>query len=293
MILGSDMPAFDIKSFPLPVVSQPLDYEATKNLRLDDYVARMNAAGHNYDVQGLEGDPAVSAAESAAKGDLYYQDMLNHSARVTLLSHFAEGPDLDLHVKRSGIERLEDEQDPSLQERHRLAQKGKSAAGPDHYYIARARAVSARVRDVAIAPPVIRDHSTVVLRMSILTHDNGGVPDQALLDEISAVVNAPDFVKRGVVIEVVPAVIDVVDVRFVLWLYRDGVAPVDPDIKLINAFREAQRLDFDLTDSWIKSVLHVPGVQLVDLPDWQNHFAAFDRALALGQVSYEVRRAEV
>ncbi len=290
------MPGFDLENYPTPVVGlteeeRERDPEELILLRGADYALRMKDLGFNYTVEGLKGTPAAAAAETAGYGDAHYLNHLDNVALAVLSPSHSDGELLDLCVARSGTKRLPGEIDVELRERDRLNRKGKSAAGPDDYYKAKAREVSSRIRDVAVGEPIIQDHSTVVLPLSVLTHDNNGTPEQPLLSQISQVLNAKNFTKRGIVVLVRGAVIEVVNVHFVLWLYRDGVAPPDPDQKLRTAFGKAQRLDFDLTESWIHSVLHDASVQRVELPNWQDRFAPFDRALALGDVTYEIKRA--
>ena len=291
------MVKFDLDSYDKPLVGQTdadrlRDVETLISNRSDDFAARMREEGYDYTVDDLSDTPAAVAAETAGFGDAYFLGLLDETARAVVLPSYAEGSDLDLCVARSGTERLDGETDAALRERDRLNRKGKSAAGPDDYYKAAARAVDSRVIDAAVSVAT-RDFSTRVLSLSILTGDNDGVPDEALLASILAVVNASDFKSRNVVVEVVPAVIDVVDVVATLYLYPDAVEPSDPAQTLRDAFDDDQTLGFDLTESYVVSKLMGAGVQRVVLTGWADHYAAYNQALALGNVTISVERVDL
>lgn len=280
------MSRFSTEDLPRPVIIQPLDYEATKALRLGDFVDTMMAHGVAYDVENLETDPAVIAAETAAYGDLYYLQRLNDAARVVLLPSFAEGTDLDLHAERAGIEpRFEGETDASMRERIRLGWKSKSAAGPDDYYISRARDTDARVRDVAVVAET-RDFSDRVLILSVLTNDNGGLITQDLTDALTLALNDPAFRSRNVTVEVVPAVISTKNVYANIYLYAETPLSVLDQAQqaLVDAMAADQRLGFDVTRSYVEKALHRSGVQRVELQGWTNAYAEFNEAIRLGEI---------
>lgn len=276
---------FTVDNLPRPVVTQELDYQAAKDLRLGDYVARMLDEGIEYDVDMIEADPAVIGAGSAAMGDTQFVARLNDAARVALLAYFATGSDLDLHADREGLERLPGEEDPQLYERIRLARKGKSAAGPDDYYKEKARRTDVRVRDVAVYAET-RNASQRVLILSILTNDNGGLMTPDLADKLTVALNDPAFRSRNVTVEVVPALLTTKPVTGTLYLYPDtpDVVVDEAETELINAVDRDQRLGFDLTDSYVKRALHQPGVQRVELSGWSDALAAFNEAVRLGAV---------
>lgn len=283
---------FTTADLPKPVLVQPLDYEQIFQLRLNDLVERMRAAGVDYDVPTLQTDPAVIAAQAAAYGDLYYLARLNDAARRILLASFAEGTDLDLHAVRAGLTRASGESDEALRERIRLAYKGKSAAGPDDYYRSEARNADPRVIDVAVKAET-RNASERVLILSILTSDNGGLATPDLLAKLTTILNRPDFRQRNVAVEVVPAVIVTKPVQAVIYLYPQAIQPADGGAALRAAFKADQRLGFDLTRSYVEKYLHTTGVQRVELVGWTDAMADFDQAIALGAISIEYRRVDL
>lgn len=280
------MSRFTTEGLPRPIVTQELNYEATFDVRLGDFIDRMLDAGVDYDVGSLETDPAVIAAESAAYGDMHFVARLNDAARAILLAEFASGTDLELHAKRVGLEKLADETDEALRERIRLARKGKSAAGPDDYYKGKARETDVRVRDVAVTAET-RNSSDRVLILSILTNDNGGLMTSDLSEALTEALNDPSFRSRNVTVEVVPAVISTKAVTATLTLYPETpdnvVAQAEAD--LVAAMERDQALGFDLTDSYVKRYLHQSGVQKVTLSGWTDAIADFDEAIRLGTVT--------
>lgn len=285
------MSRFSTEGLPYPVVTQPLDINAARLRRLGEYVDLMRAAGIEYDVQNEDTDPAAVAARAAGLGDTYFTAALNDAARVVLLESFAKGSDLDLHARRTGLDRLDDETDEALRERIRLARKGKSAAGPDDYYKSAARNFSALVKDVAVTAET-RNFSERVLILSVLTSDNGGLLSAELQTDLTVALNDPAFCSRNVSVEVVPAAITTRNVTARLYLY-----PETPDVvgeqaraALIEAHEQDQRLGFDLTRSYVQKHLHRAGVQRVELQGFSDAMAAFNQAIRLGTVAITTER---
>lgn len=283
------MSRFSTENLPRPVLTQPLDYETTKDTRLGEFVDIMLARGVEYDVEGLETDPAVIAAEAAGYGDLHTVARINDAARVIHLPSFATGTDLERQAQRAGLgdtPRLDGEEDPELRERIRLAWKSKSAAGPDDYYKSRARNYDSRVRDVAVTAET-RDFSDRVLIVSILTSDNGGVMDAELQAGLTASLNDPAFRSRNVTVEIVQSVITTKNVVANVYLYPETPLTVVDEAKanLIAKAAEDQRLGFDVTRSYVEKHLHLAGVQRVELQGWVNAYAEFNEAIRLGTVT--------
>ncbi|SDQ99783.1 baseplate J/gp47 family protein [Pseudovibrio sp. Tun.PSC04-5.I4] len=283
------MSRFNPHSFPRPVVVQPLDYEQLRQDRIEEAVAGFHAKDIAYTVENLETDPVVIAAEAAAYGDLHFIGRLNDAARVVLLSEFAEGSDLDLKVKRSGLQRLAGEDDIALRERERIEQKGKSSGGPMEYYVARAMGVDPRLRHVKGFGET-RNITERWLIFSVLTHDNNGIADQELLDRISSSLRQTGFKRNFVQIEVVSAVVTTVNVSAVLHYYPEAIIPEHPEAALLQAYIKDQQQGFDITTSYLDHYLHSNGVQRVELPGWTDRIAASNEAFALGDVQITTER---
>ena len=276
---------FSTAELPKPVVVAELDFEATFQARLQDFVGRMIAAGVDFDQEMLETDPAVIAAQSAAYADMHFVARLNDMARTAILPSFAQGSDLDLHVQRTGIrERAAGESDAAVRQRIRLYYKSKSAAGADDYYIAKAFETDPRVKDVAVTV-VTRNASERVLILSVPTSDNGGEADTTLLTKLELALNDPSFKARNVAeVDCIPAVIVIKPVTATIYLYPQGVQPADGAKPLRDAFALDQRLGFDLTRSYVEKYLHQGGVQRVELVGWTDANAAANQAIRLGDI---------
>lgn len=285
------MTRFSTDGLPRPIVTQPIDFEPAFDRRLGEFVDLMRARGVDYDVDTLETDPAVIAAQAAGYADMYFAAALNDAARVVLLPSFAEDTDLDLQAQRGGVTRLDKESDAALRERIRLAWKGKSAAGPDDYYKSAVRNHSPLVKDVAVTAET-RNFSERVLILSVLTSDNGGLLSEALRQELTAILNDPAFRSRNVLVEVAQAVIATKNVAANIYLYPEAPAAVIDQAQqaLIAAMETDQRLGFDLTRSYVERHLHRPGVQRVELQGWTNVYAAFNEAVRLGTISLTMSR---
>ncbi|WP_281978804.1 baseplate J/gp47 family protein [Pseudorhizobium flavum] len=288
------MSRFSTDGLPRPVVTQPVSFEAAFQRRLSEFVDGMRAAGVDYDVEDLETDPAVIAAQAAGYGDMYFAAALNDAARVILLPSFAEGTDLDLQATRAGLgddPRLEGETDAALRDRIRLAWKGKSAAGPDDYYKSAARNFDALVKDVAITAET-RDFSDRVLILSVLTTEDRGALSDELRDGLTLMLNDPAFRSRNVTVEVVPAIISTKNVSAHMYLYPETPAAVVDQARdaLVAAMTADQRLGFDLTRSYVEKYLHRPGVQRVELQGWTNAYAEFNQAIRIGDINLTMFR---
>jgi phage-related baseplate assembly protein len=281
------MTRFSTTNLPRPVVIQELDYEAARADRLGEYVDRLQAAGIDYEVGTDPYDPVPIAAEAAATGDTHFVAALNDNARVVLLESFAEDEDLDIHARKVGLQRFEGEEDEALRERIRLEKKSKSAAGPDDYYKAKARNFSVLVRDCEILRAETRNFSDRVLIMAVLTTDNGGLLSEELQAGLTDALNASGFRSRNVTVEVIPAVITTRNVVATLYLYPETPDSVVETARqnLITSAAADQKLGFDLTDSYLKSKLHLAGVQRVELTGWTDAFAGGGEAIRLGTVT--------
>ena len=273
-----------IDAFSHPVIGPGFEFDELATQRVDQCIATLGEHGIVITVGSQKANPIVKCAEAAAFGDLHFEDRLDHVARVSLLSEYAIDGDLDLHVRRSGLIRLEGETDIALRERHRIAQKGKSAAGPDDYYKSEALGVDATIRDVGVASQTILETKRRI-NIYLLTHDNGGIPDADLIASVSDRLNQKSF-RPNTVFEVVvhPAIVAPVNVTAHLYLYPNTLVPADAGGALKAAFKTDQRLGFDLTDSYIKKHLQLPGVQKVVLTDWSDVNTDMTRALSLGDV---------
>lgn len=272
------------EGLPFPVILSEETYPHLRELRIEDYVERARALGIAIDTEKVVSSPHVAAPEAAAAADLYFVRRLNHTARVTLLSQFAEDADLDLHLTEEGLERLPNETDAAARERLRLSRKGKSAAGPDDYYISKVRNESSDVVDVAVTAET-RDASERIIALYVLTKSNGGLISDELRARLTEVTNDPTFRSRNVTVEIRPAIILTKNIVATIYLYPTAVLPDDDEEALRKAYAADQKLGFDLTRSYVEKQLHRSGVQRVELPGWVNAYADTNESIAIGSVS--------
>lgn len=283
-------------SYDPPVIVASLSYEALRGDRIDAFLTRWAAfravdpSLPDYDVQMLETSPAVVALEAAADGDLYFRAMLNDVARATVLVDFAVGGDLDLHGRDTrvpahpaGVVRFVGESDDAYAARIIEARAGSSAAGPDEWWLTNARAADARLRSIGLA---YRGQGQ--LDVYLLSSLNGGVPDQAMLDAVSARLTRSDVRPRNVIPTVRSAIIQEVDVVADIWLTPDA-----PESRLAEIAASAktrhnatQVLDVDLTHFYLERLLDAADVyDVVITAPAQNLIADPSRAYAIRSVT--------
>ncbi len=96
----------------------------------------------------------------------------------------------------------------------------------------------------------------------LLARDNGGVPDQAMLDAVSARLTRPDVRPRNVWPRVHSAIIDEIDVIADIWLLPDAaesrLAELAANAKATHNAEQA--LDRDLTHHYLRRLLDTADV---------------------------------
>jgi phage-related baseplate assembly protein len=270
-----------------PVIIATLDYEGLLSDRIAAFVTQwdgfraIDAMLPDYDVEGLETDPAVIGLEAAAYGDLYFRAMLNDVARATVLVDFAVGADIDLHgldtrtaAHPDGVTRLTGESDDAYRARIIEARAGSSAAGPDEWWLTNARAADARVKSLGLTY-----QGKGRLTVTVLSSENGGVPDSDMLAAVSAKLNSADVKPQGVVsVTVTSAVVETVDIVADVWLLPDAPSTLLDQMKAqaVANHAAAQELGLDLTR--------------VNPTD--NQIADGTRAFALGTIALNLRGIE-
>ena len=264
-------------SYPPPVITAELSYDALRDQRISQFVAQWqdfqarypDKRLPNYDVDMLRANPAVIALEAAAYGDFYFVDHANNLARVALLVDFAKKADLDLHGLATkvpghpdGVLRHTGESDEDYAARIIEARAGSSAAGPDDWWLSHARAADPRVRALGLFYA-----GQGRLLIYVLSRENGGVPDQAMLDAVSARLARPNVRPRNVLPEVHSAVIDEIDVVADFWLLPDAAESRLAEIAATAKARHnaEQALDVDLTHHYLKRLMDAPDVYKIEI----------------------------
>lgn len=260
-------------SYPAPTIIAELDYEALRDQRFAAFVAQWdgyrarnpNAGLPAYTIASLANSMEAISLGAAANGDFYLISRANAVARAAVLVDFAFGPDLDLHgldtrtpAHPNGVIRHPGEQDEDYKARIIEARKGSSAAGPDDWWLTKARAADPRVRAVGLDYRG-KGH----LDLYVLSRENGGIPDAAMLATLQAFLSQGDVRPRTVVTLIVhSAVIAEVDVVGYVTLLPDV-----PENRLkaleaaaLETHAKDPLLDRDLTHHYLKRIIDAPEV---------------------------------
>jgi len=277
----------ELAALPPPDIIEPLDAERIIAEMMADVVERFARDGVNYDVGGLETDTVKVMFEAASYRELLLRARVNDAARANLLS-FAEKADLDHLAGFYDVVRLDGETDAALRSRTVLAIKARSPGGSSYWYAAAARRADVRIRDVA----VYREEFMPIIHIAILSSENDGIPDDAMLDAVRAEVTSDTVRLLNDTLIVEPAVTRTVDIEADIWLLPDASQELVADLaaKLRAAWNVGTGIGFDLERSWIESRLHVGGVKRVDVtsPDL-TVIAQPGTAIALGSVTINDR----
>lgn len=247
-----------LASLPPPSVIAELDYETILATRKTKLVERMTANGIDYSVEMLETDTAIVQLEEAADREMQLRALGNDIARARYRL-FAHNADLDHLAEFYGVIRLTGEDDDRLNARITLAQQGKSVAGPEAYFAYLAMTASIRVADVK----VWREDVLPIIHVSVLSTDNNGVADTALLAAVRSAILADEArpMSAGTII-VEAGVKRLVNVAAsVRLLTGTADALLDTlEARLPAAWTAVASGGRDLTRDWIKAQLIVPGV---------------------------------
>lgn len=249
-----------LAGLPRPEVIETLDYEAILSARKADFVARAPDFGVEIDVMDLETDPGVILLEEDAYREAVLRARGNDIARARYL-YYARGAEIDHLAAFYDVTRLDGETDDRLKERVILAIQGRSTGGTAPRYKAVAMGASLSVADVH----VYADGLTPIVNLAVLSTATDGVADQALLDTVSAAVNAETVRMVNDTLLVRSAVRTVVNVTasLVLLPSMDQARLVTLAADLPGQWIAESGLGRDLTPDWIRSKLMVPGVHSI------------------------------
>lgn len=263
----------DLSLLPAPDVIEVVDYETI----LAEIKADLAQFDPEFSAGLLESDPAVKILQVVAYRETILRQRVNDSARSMMLA-YSTGADLDhlggnRSVKRAVVDPGNPdatppvpttyESDDRFRFRVQLAPEAMSTAGPEGAYIYHALSASPDVLDVNVASPEPGE-----VQVTILSTEDGGVADEALLALVTAALNAKDV--RPLTDQVSVQAAEAVDyaITAALDIY-DG-----PDAELVrqasedsgNAFAAAQRrLGEPVTIDGVHKSLRVGGVRKVTL----------------------------
>lgn len=270
-------------NLPEPQILEELDYEQILSEMMVSVKSRFVVSGIDYDVGNLETDPVKIALEEVAYREVGFRARANDVAKAQILP-FSTGSDLDYLGNFHEVPRLSGELDKAYHYRIQIGNKGKSPGGPEDWYKFHALSSDVRVKDATV--DLIGKGPK--LMASVLSTDNGGVADQPLLDAVFAALNASDVRVTNDVISVQPAVLQIVDIEYDIYLLSGQPISIYDALEetLITKWDDDQSMGFDLNHSWITKTLHQPGVQRVEpVEPVAPVIAGPDRAISIGTVT--------
>lgn len=218
----------------------------------------------------------------ASYREIILRARINDAAKGNLLA-FASGANLEHLAALYGVERMPGEDDNRLRYRTQVENKGRSPGGSSYWYQAAALRADIRVKSAV----VYRDALLPIIYVSVLSYENGGIPDQSLLDAVNSYLQS-DLVRLvNDTVIVAAAAQSTTDVEADVWLLPDAsVSIVDglPDY-VKSRWSEEAGTGFDLELSWLMSKMHVSGVKKVVIKSPTVSIVATPGvAVALGEI---------
>lgn len=269
----------NLENYPSPNVIEPISYEQilsemqTELIRLFPVIEPTLA---------LESALANKLLQVGDYREILLRARINDAAKANLLA-FAEGVDLDHLAAFYGVERLDNEDDSSFRERLLIEIMGRSTGGSSYWYQAAALRADLRIKSAV----VYREALFPIIHIALLSKENGGIPDQAMIDAVTTSVMSDRVRLVNDTIVVEAAVNTTTDIEADIWLLPNASSALIqtlPDF-LRNAWAAEAGIGFDLEPSWVEARLHVAGVKKVNcLLPTQAVIAAPGVAIALGEI---------
>lgn len=269
----------DLSRLPPPEVVEPLDFEtvlAERKARLLELTPAADRPALAATL-ALESEPLTKLLQENAYREFALRQRINEAARAVMLA-WSRGADLDqlaanFHVQRFLLDAGDPnavppvpptyESDDELRARVQLAFEGLSVAGPRMAYVFHALSADARVSDVSAVSPAPAE-----ALITVLAREGDGTAPQDLLDQVAAALNDENVrpVADRVTVQsasIVPYTIDAT-----LHLYPGPEAePIvaEAEARLAAYISAQRRIGRDIRRSAVYAVLHVEGVQRVEL----------------------------
>ncbi|WKT94544.1 baseplate J/gp47 family protein [Brucella anthropi] len=269
----------NLESYPSPDVIEPIEFEQILADMQDELIRLFPAIEPTL---ALESALSNKLLQVAAFREILVRARVNDAARANLLA-FATGADLEHLAAFYDVEKLEGEDDEAFRSRTILAIQARSPAGGANWYKAAARRADVRIRDVA----VYREDFWPIIHVAILSRENDGIPDAAMLDAVRTIVTSDDVRPLNDTVVVEAAVQNRTDIEANVWLLPS--APLADLTPLQDALRKAWTTEtgigFDLVPSWVEARLHMAGVQRVEMLNPSAPLvAAPGTAIAIGDI---------
>ena len=209
----------------------------------------------------LESDPLIKLLEVCAYRELLLRQRINQAAKANLLA-FATGSDLDNLAAFYGLTRKTNENDEEFRVRTQAKIEGWSTAGSREAYKFHALNSDSRVKEANADSP-----EPGLVRISILSKENGGVVSDDLLESVNSYMQREDIRMLTDTVEVVACELLDLDIQAKITLMSSTPAEFLSTIKTSfqNAFAKIAGLGVSISRSWIISNLFLDGVKDVEL----------------------------
>ncbi|GHU13198.1 bacteriophage protein [Alphaproteobacteria bacterium] len=233
-------------------------------LSFNEILQRMKEALLSLDAEFsayLESDPVIKLMEVAAYRELLLRSRINQAAKANLLA-FATGSDLDNLAVFYGIERKENESDEDLRNRTQAKIVGWSSSGSREAYKYHAINSDQRVKEANADSP-----EPGLVRISILSKENGGIVSDDLLEKVTAYMLREDIRMLTDTVEVVACNMIDINVKAKITLMSSTPPEILETLKasFIGNFAKIAGLGVSISRSWIISNLFSNGVKDVEL----------------------------
>lgn len=269
------MATVDLSQLPQPKIIEELDFEVI----LNEVKAVMLAAFPQEQQASvaaaleLESEPLNVIAQVVAYREMMLRQRINDGAAACMLSH-AVSTDLDNLAANNNTERLITipatettdavmESDTALRLRAQAAFEGLSVAGPTAAYEYFAKSVSGKVADAKATSP-----SPAVVVVSVLSTQGDGTASTELLNNVRNALNAEHIRPVGDRLTVQSATIIHYQINARLYFYPGPESEpilLAAQKSLESWLSEQGKIGRDIARSAIMAVLHVQGVQRVEL----------------------------
>jgi phage-related baseplate assembly protein len=209
----------------------------------------------------LGSDPLMKLMEVAAYREVLLRQRINQAAKANLLS-FATGSDLDNLSSFYGIARKDGETDEELRERTHAKIVGWSSSGSREAYKFHALNSDSRVKEANADSP-----EPGLVRISILSKENGGVVSEELLESVKNYMLREDVRMLTDTVEVVPCGLIEVNIRAKIILMSSTPSEILNTIRssFMADFNKIAGLGVSISRAWIISHLFAGGVRDVEL----------------------------
>jgi len=273
------MPIIDLSQLPAPDVVEETDFETLLAERKGTLISLYSPEQQEAVARtlALESEPLTKFLEENAYREMVWRQRVNEAARATMLA-WARDADLDVMAFNNNTLRLtitpaDDttipptpavmESDTDLRLRAQQAFDGLSVAGPVGAYEYHGRSADGRVADVSAVSPL-----PAYVTITVLSREGDGTASAELLSAVETALNAEDVRPVGDRVSVQSAAIVPYEIDATLYFFpgpEAGPIRQAAEEKLKAYITDQRRLGRDIRRSAIYAVLHVEGVQRVEL----------------------------